>query len=221
LRGPADRSGRAVVAATPLQLASGTMASHHAKPTWPPTFMAGDAHELLGWKRWIIREDSLSRAPSVPSFGAVSQKQLLREHMAVNQLAPDPPYAPASSHLRGRNRHEWARFAGDKGYDPVVGYSTRWAKQRSHRATPFSQLRSASASNLALETALAPLNIRPVERLPPRLHTAPTDPTLHRVRSVWELAPDVEERRAKKQTSVRVDDSSQMAGFLAAHAGRG
>ena len=129
----------------------------------------------------------------------------------------------ASSHLRGRPRYEWARYAGDPsaGYDPIVGYNMRWAKTRHPRKTdPFAQLRSTSASNLALGSALEPLNIRPVERRPPRRLPTPPAATIHRVKTMEDLAPDVEEKPHRRQTEVNSHDSSQMAVFMAAHAGR-
>lgn len=188
---------------------------------WSETkFMAGDAHDLLNWKRWIVKEDVLSRSASSV---ALTHKPLLHAHMDLNGLNPSPAWAAASCHLRGRPRHEWARYAGEPtaGYDPVVGYNMRWAKARNPRkSAPFSQLRSASSSNLALSAALAPLNIKPVERLPPRRLPTPPDLTLHRVKTLEDLAPDIEERRSRKVTEVNVHDSSQMAVFMAAHAGR-
>lgn len=187
--------------------------------TWPPTFMAGDSHDLLSWKHWIVKEDALSRSASST---ALLHRPMLERHMTTNGLTPSPAYAQASSHLRGRPRHEWARYAGDPlaGYDPVVGYNMRWAKARHpKRAAPFSQLRSVSASNLDLQRALTPLNIKPVERRPPRAPPPPAEPTLHRVRTIEDLAPDIGERRARKQTEVNVHNSSQMAVFLTAHSG--
>ena len=87
---------------------------------------------------------------------------------------------------------------------------------------PFSQLRTTSASNLDLGRALTPLNIRPVERLPPKRAPPPPDPTLYRVRSLEDLAPEtfgfLDGVRARKATENVVGDSSQMQIFLAAHA---
>ena len=184
---------------------------------WPPAFMAGDATHLIQWKRWITKEDLLSRTPT-PS--TLTHPKLLHAHMSKNGLLPMPAYAPAASALRGRPRHEWARYAGEPsaGYDPLTGYNMRWASQRSKTAAPFTTLRSASTSNLALGNALTPLKIKPVERLPPRRLPTPPPPTIHRVLSLEELAPEVEERRSRRQTEYNVHDSSQMATFMAAHA---
>ena len=112
-------------------------------------------------------------------------------------------------------RHDWARYAGSSGYDPIVGYSTRWAKQRTKKAEPFLQHRSISASNLDLGAALQPLNIRPVERPPPPPPPPPPPaPQMYRVMSMADLAPDIEERPQRRPTDYNVSDSSQMASFL-------
>ena len=82
-------------------------------------------------------------------------------------------------------------------------------------------MRSASSSNLALKESLTPLNIRPVKRLPtPKLPTPPST-GLHKVPSLWELAPDLPERRGRRvpENGLNVGDSSQMRTFLAAHVG--
>ena len=113
--------------------------------------------------------------------------------MSQHYLAPDPAYAAGSSHLRGRPRHEWSRFAGNHsaGYDPVVGYNMRWTQARAKQPTPFSMYRTQSASNLAMSEALAPLEIKPVERrsLPAPQRTK-TPPELYKVTSMAELSGD-------------------------------
>ena len=117
---------------------------------WPPQggYMAGDAHDLIGWKRWIDKERAADRRPTLATF---SHKPLLQSHMSTHSLMPDPAYLPASCHTKGKPRHDWARFAGHPtaGYDPVVGYSARWAQARTRKSTPFTAHRSASTSNLA------------------------------------------------------------------------
>lgn len=187
---------------------------------WPPQMMAGDMHDLIGWKRWVTKEDAVLRTPSAHSL---TVKPLLEHTMSTYGLSPDPTWKESSSHQRGRPRHDWARYAGDPiaGYDPVVGYNMRWSSRERMRSrqVPFTSThRSQSASNLELSAALQPLRIKPVVRRPPRELPPRPDPALYRVTSLEELAPEIEERRARKATEVNMQDSSQMATFLSAHA---
>lgn len=86
-----------------------------AAPRWPPVFMAGDAHDGIGWRRWISKEETLTRASSSLPSSTFFNRPLLEGHMSTHRLAPDPAYAAASSHLRGPPRYEWARFAAGHG----------------------------------------------------------------------------------------------------------
>ena len=85
---------------------------------------------------------------------------------------------------------------------------------RSKKTAPFTMHRSQSASNLSMSRALAPLNVKPVERrmLPPP--PPPPPPTIHKVVSMAELAPEVVQPRGRKQTEFNVGDSTAMASFL-------
>lgn len=152
--------------------------------------MAGDSHEVALYKRWINKENALAQAAQKREI-PYNDRPLLQTTMSHKYLTPDPTYAAGSSHLRGRPRHEWARFAGTTGYDPVVGYNTRWAERRSHAATPFSMYRSQSSSSLAMSTALDPLNIKPVERRTmPRRWEVQTPPQVYQATSLADLAGD-------------------------------
>ena len=148
-----------------------------------------------------------------------ANRELMNSYMSSERLSLDPAYAPASSHLKGRPQHDWARFAGDPmaGYDPVLGYNSRWAKYSKKGGLPFTALRTTSASNLALANAITPLNIKPVVRRPPPRVPTPPQPHLYRPKSLEDLAPDLPERRGRKTTEFSVGDSSQMATFMAAH----
>ena len=103
---------------------------------WPPAFMAGDAHDLIGWKRWIDKETvsqgtfrnrwqsgdpvlSDDRPPPTAPHAVLTQKPLLLPFTESQRLLPDPAYLPGSSHLKGVPRHDWARYAGTRGHDPV------------------------------------------------------------------------------------------------------
>ena len=189
--------------------------------SWPPAFMAGDAHDLIGWKRWISKEDHLSNPTKSPSAATFMHKPLLTHYASNNRLLPDPAYAAGSSHLKGVPRHAWARYAGDPaaGYDPIIGYNSHWAKQRSKKPkpAPFSSFRSASTSNLNLAAAIQPLNIRPVERLPPRRLPTPPPATIYKVMSMEDLAPVLPDLPGRRKGVCDIGDSSQMASFMAAH----
>ena len=132
--------------------------------------------------------------------------------MSSNFLVPVPAYPAASSHLRGRPRHDCARYAGDTqaGYDPIVGYNMRWSSQRSHKPPPFTLHRAKSASNLALSVALEPLNIKPVERRarpPPR---ELTPPPVHKVMSMNDLAPEENKKPGRRPTEFGGDNGAAM-----------
>ena len=204
--------------------------------------MAGDAHDLIGWKRWIEREERATGAwnhrwqsgmsvltddkpPPTAPHAVLTQKPLLLPFTESQRLLPVPAYLPASAHLKGVPRHDWARYAGTSGHDPVVGYSTRWAKERAKsKPVPFTNLRSSSTSNLALDRALTPLNIKPVVRKPPVKPPTPPMPQMYKVMSMEDLAPDLGgplggEIRGRKTTEFNSHDSSQMMSFMAAHVG--
>jgi hypothetical protein len=181
------------------------------KPKLGPT---SDARELLSWKHWIRREDALYRSASASSaLMKVGDRGRLTQYMRDHRLNPDPAYAPASSHLRGKPRYDWARYSGEPGagYDPLVGYNVRWAERRTQKVAPFSGLRTSSSGNLALARALTPLNIKPVNRAdlrrPPR--TPPPQP-VHRTISLEDLAPEIPERRNRRlpETGLSAGDSS-------------
>ena len=157
---------------------------------WPPKFMAGDSHEVALYKRWINKENALAQAAQRRDI-PYDHRQSLQSTMSHKYLAPDPTYAAGSGHLRGRPRHEWARFAGATGYDPVVGYNARWAERRTRTSTPFTLYRSQSSSSLAMSTALEPLNIKPVERRSmPRRPEVQTPPQMYKSTSLLDLAGD-------------------------------
>lgn len=174
--------------------------------------MLGDAHEVLTMKLWMDRQHRLAKTLGSSADLHASRAQLHRT-MSEQRLTPDPAYMPAASHLRGAARWEWARYAGDPkaGYDPLVGYNSRWAEKRSRKPMPFANIRSLSSSNLALATALTPLNIKPVDR---RLLPKPTPPPLpqppHRVMSMAQLAPEHPDRPAKRagESGLSMSDSS-------------
>ena len=180
-------------------------------PSWPPAFEAADGANLIGWKLWITKENWLANAP--PSQATFSHRSLLDHHMSTRRLRPDPCYAPAPNMQRGGSRHEWARFAGEKGYgDPVLGYSSRWAAARSRRPTPFAHLRQGSASSLAF-AAPRPLDVKPVDRmaLEARMRRLPPSPAPPpKVLSMYELAPEREEKigRKKNELGISASDST-------------
>lgn len=69
--------------------------------------------------------------------------------------------------------------------------------------------RAQSASSLALGGALTPLKIKPVDRtMLPKPARIPTPPPLPKVLSMAELAPDVPERRTRRETQSNVRESS-------------
>jgi hypothetical protein len=167
---------------------------------------AGDAEHLIGWKTWISREERLARSGSSEIF---KHRPLLAGFMDQQRLSEQPAYAPAPCHLRGGSRRDWQNFMS--GSDPLVGYNPRWAAARSRRPAPFSEMRQRSSSAIALERALTPLEIKPVDRsaLAARMR-APQKPRtpVARVVSMDDLAPEVEERRRKGQTEASMHDSS-------------
>jgi len=176
-----------------------------------------DSSELIGWKQWVDKERrALSRSASSGALrepSLLAHRQLIREHMSQNMLYPDPAYKAACAHLKGVSRDSWKRFAGDAdaGADPVLGYSVRWAASRSRLDTPFSSLRRGSESSQAF-TAPRPLHIKPVDRalVASRVQRPQTvaTPQMHRVMSMEELAPDLPERRARRQTEKNVAEST-------------
>lgn len=155
--------------------------------------MAGDSHEVMLYKRWINKENALAQSAQKREV-PFSHQSLLQNHMSQRYLTPDPTYAAGSSHLRGRPRHEWARFAGQPqaGYDPVVGYNTRWSEKRSRKPAPFAMYRAQSASSVAMSEALTPLNIKPVERrsLPAQRRATTPSEVMYKVTSMAELSGD-------------------------------
>ena len=180
-------------------------------------YMAGDSQELLAKKLWIEKEWSLIGNP-IPSM-VFSKRSLLSRTMSEADLVPDPPHAPAASHLRGRPRYEWARFAGDPvaGTDPLLGYNARWAEARSKLSTPFSRYRTASSAQLAMAAGVEKLTIKPVDRsklpkkLKPLSKSASESGKLHKVMSLEDLAgPDVPERPKKRwaDSGQSVNDST-------------
>ena len=182
-------------------------------PTWPPLggFEAADSANLIGWKRWITKENSLASMP--PSQATFSHRDLLEHHLSSHMLRPDPCYAPAPNLQRGGSRHEWARFAGEStrdSSDPVLGYSSRWAKVKSRKPTPFAHLRSTSMSSLSF-SAPRQLDVKPVDRsaIEARLRR-PTPPavTIPHVMSMQELAPEREEKIGRRKTAHSANDST-------------
>ena len=181
--------------------------------SWPPKdgrdrkVQALDASQLIGWKTWIAREERLPRSPQA----VFADRPLLSDFMARQNLRADPAYAPAPNNLRGASRHGWESFKS--GSDPLVGYNPRWAAARTRQPTPFTAMRQRSQSAHALQIALEPLHIRPVDRAlvasrtraPPKAQAAPA---VHRVMSMAELAPELPERRARGQTEFSAQTSS-------------
>ena len=142
--------------------------SQTARPLMPldgvvKAFEAADGANLIGWQRWVSKEDRLSQTHR-PSYATFANRELLDYHMSTKSLYPDPCYAPAPNLQKGRSCNEWACFAGLKGNsDPITGYSSRWTEARSRRPAPFLHLRQGSCSKQAF-AAHRPLDVKPVDR---------------------------------------------------------
>ena len=171
-------------------------------------YMAGDDQELRAKKLWYSKEVKLLGNPIASQ--TFSSKKLLTRTMSENDLVPHPAYAPAASSLRGRSRQEWARYAGNPlyGSNPLIGYNEHWAAVRSKTPAPFAHYRTRSTQQIAMETGVAALDIKPVDRSKlPKLRKKPSQGVLpppdasFRVPTLDDLAPEVVERRGRNADS--------------------
>jgi hypothetical protein len=170
-------------------------------------FEAADGANLIGWQRWVSKEDRLSQTHR-PSYATFANRELLDYHMSTKSLYPDPCYAPAPNLQKGRSCNEWACFAGLKGNsDPITGYSSRWTEARSRRPAPFLHLRQGSCSKQAF-AAHRPLDVKPVDRtvLEAKLRKPEPPPVVvPHVMSMPELAPVRNERMGRRMNSLGLD----------------
>lgn len=170
-------------------------------------FEAADGANLIGWQRWVSKEDRLSQTHR-PSYATFANRELLDYHMSTKSLYPDPCYAPAPNLQKGRSCNEWACFAGLKGNsDPITGYSSRWTEARSRRPAPFLHLRQGSCSKQAF-AAHRPLDVKPVDRtvLEAKLRKPEPPPVVvPHVMSMPELAPVRNEKMGRRMNSLGLD----------------